>query len=447
MTNQIATTKLPALPALALPNVSSLSEPLLREITAAFGLPRNVIADEDAIEHAWSQLPRQLRRVPKELRDERLLRMCVAVASGLFDAAINYVWNATVLELREKVRRFGIAVVPQLLDDSGFNEAKLLEIKDDELIRLCLKLNLIGEDDFFFLQQCRDTRNNFSVAHPAAGMVDEDEFLAFLSRCRKHGLVQHHNLQGVDTKAFLAAIKVGPFKKEQRKEWERRLKETFDAQRELLFGTLHGIYCDPNADEHARQNGRAICATFAESFSPKAASSLIDRHQDYKAKGDDVRSKASLEFFEKIKRLDLLGDAEVHAIVTSACDGLMRVHSAFDNFYNEPPFAKRLREIVDGQGVPPTAQAPFVEAVVTCSTGNPYGASVAAVPDYDAMIRSFSPKEIEIMLGLPKSATIVGGRIGSHSSCEKRFRKKVALIQETSVPTRAEALYKRWLPK
>lgn len=434
----------PKLPKTTLPDVAELSEPLLIEITAAFGLSRDVIADEEAITYAWNQLPRQLGKIPVDLRDERLLRMCVAVASGLFDAAINYVWNATVVELREKVRRFGLAVVPQLLDDSSFDENRLTGLKDSELLDLCRKLNLIGEDDYFFLDQCRDTRNNFSVAHPAAGAVDEDEFIAFLSRCRKHGLVQSRDPQGVDTKAFLDAIKAGKFKKAQREEWERRLKDTFDAQRELLFGTLHGIFCDPGAEEHARQNARSICSAFADSLSPKSASSLVNRHQDYKAKGDEARLLASSQFFEKIGRLDLLGHAEVHAIITKACAALMRVHQAFDNFHNEPPFAARLNEIAENVAIPQTAQEPFVEVVVTCATGNPYGVSRAAIADYKALIKSFSPAEIAIMLNLPKSKTIAGNRIRTDADCKKRFRDCVALLQKESVPTSSKAAYKKW---
>lgn len=432
------------LPKAVLPDVAELSEPLLVEITSAFGLSRDVIADEEAINHAWGQLPRQLGKIPVELRDERLLRMCVAVASGLFDAAINYVWNATVVELREKVRRFGLAVVPQLLDDSSFDENRLVGLKDAELLDLCRKLNLIGEDDYFFLDQCRDTRNNFSVAHPAAGAVDEDEFISFLSRCRKHGLVQTRDPQGVDTKAFLDAIKAGKFKKAQREEWDRRLSDTFDAQRELLFGTLHGIFCDPSAEEHARQNARSICSVFADNLSPKSASALVDRHQDYKAKGDEARLQASSQFFEQIGRLDLLGNAEVHAIITKASAALMRVHQAFDNFHNEPPFAARLHEIAESVAIPQTAQEPFVEAVVTCATGNPYGVSRAAVDDYKAMIKSFSPAEIAIMLNLPKSKTVVGNRIRTDADCKRRFRDRVALLQKESVPTSSKAAYKRW---
>src|SRR5262245_37264318 len=125
------------LPTVILPNVSSLSSPMLTQLTAALGVSRDVIADDDQIEHAWSQLPRLIKRIPPELRDERIVRMCVAVASGLFDAAINYIWNAAIVELREKVRRFGIAVVPQVIDDKSFDEDTLLDLRDAELLDLC----------------------------------------------------------------------------------------------------------------------------------------------------------------------------------------------------------------------------------------------------------------------------------------------------------------------
>ncbi len=206
--------------------------------------------------------------------------MCVAVASGLFDAAINYVWNAAVLELREKVRRFGIAVVPQVLDDKSFDEASLLDLKDADLLDLCLRLNLIGNDDFFFLDQCRATRNSFSAAHPADGNVDEDEFLAFLSRCQKHALSSAHNPKGVDTKAMLDALKASRFKGDQLDEWVSRVAGTYDAQRELIFVMLHGIYCDPASGEEARLNALSICEAFSNEFSPKTCSALVDRHQE-----------------------------------------------------------------------------------------------------------------------------------------------------------------------
>lgn len=434
------------LPAVSLPDISLLSSPMLAQLTAALGVSRDVLAADDQIEHAWSQLPRLIKRIPPELRDERIVKMCVAVASGLFDAAINYVWNAAIVELRAKVHRFGIAVVPQILDDKSFDEDSLLDLKDAELLDLCLKLNLIGDDDFFFLDQCRATRNSFSVAHPAEGIVDEDEFLAFLSRCQKHALSSARNPKGVDTKAMLAALKAARFTSDQRKEWERRVRETYDAQRELIFVMLHGIYCDPASGEEVRLNALSICETFSDEFSPKTRSALVDRHQEYKAKGDEARQKASLQFFENLGQLSLLSEAEVHSIFTSASRKLLSVHNGWDNFYNEPPFAERLVRLSRKNPVPETAQTAFVEAVVTAATGNSYGVSHAAAPYYREMVKSFSPNEVKLMLETPNGSSIVARRIKSNKVCERRFRELVALVDAKSVPTTSKSLYKKWLP-
>ncbi|WP_206622062.1 hypothetical protein [Mesorhizobium sp. M7A.F.Ca.MR.176.00.0.0] len=419
---------------------------MLELLTSALGVPRNVLADDEQIEHAWSQLPRLIKRIPPELRDERIVKMCVAVASGLFDAAINYVWNAAILELREKVRRFGIAVVPQVLDDKSFDQDALLDLKDAELLDLCLKLNLIGDDDYFFLDQCRATRNSFSAAHPAEGVVDEDEFLAFLSRCQKHALSSVRNPKGVDTRAMLAALKTARFKRDQREEWERRVRETYDAQRELIFVMLHGIYCDPDSVEEARLNALAICEALSDEFSPRTRSALVDRHQEYKAKGDETRKKASLQFFEKLGQLSLLTDAEVHSIFTDASRKLLAVHNGWDNFHNEPPFAERLARLSRNNRVPESAQTIFVNAVVTAGTGSVYGTSHAAMPHYREMVTSFSPNEVRLMLEIPGGSSLVANRIKSSKGCDSRFRALVALVDAKSVPTAAKSLYKKWLP-
>ena len=430
-----------------LPDVSTLTGPMLNDLTDALRVERGVIARDHQIEHVWSQLPRLIRRIPPELRDEHIVKACIAVACGLFDAAINYIWNAAILELREKVRRFGLKVIPQVLDNKSFDEESLLDLKDAELLELCLKLNLVNDKDFFFLDQCRATRNSYSVAHPAGGLVDEDEVINFLSRCQKHALSSQHNPKGVDTKAFLSALKTSRFKKDQLDTWEERIRATFDAQRELIFGMLHGLYCDPDSGEETRVNSLAICKAFSEEFTPRTQSVLVDRHQEYKAKGDGKRHAASQLFFEKLGLLALLGEAEVHALVTSASRNLLRVHNDWNNFYNEPPFADRLRQITTDVHVPETAQAEFVEAVVTCGTGNTYGVSHGAVSDYHAMVKSFSPNEIKLMLDLPKRTNVLAGRIKSSSSCEKRFRRLVSLLDKSSVPTSVKAAYKSWLPE
>jgi len=427
-----------------LPDVSKHSEGLLDQLTDALGVPRDILPDDEQIRHAWKQLPRQIDRIPAKLRDERIVRMCVAVACGLFDAAVNYIWNATIVELRAKVRRFGIKVVPQILDDKDFDEDALLDMKDADLLDLCQKLNLISSEDFHYLDQCRDTRNNFSAAHPSEGSVDEDEFISFLSRCRKHALASKNDPRGVDTKALLGAIKGDRFKADQLDEWKRRIDKTFDAQRELIFTMLHGIFCDSASTEEARQNSLAICERFSEELSPKTESALVDRHQDYKARGDAARAKASLNFFEGLGLLSLLDKAEIHAVITTASKKLLSVHNAWDNFHNEPPFAERLARLSKKNAIPETARTLFVEAVITCGTGNAYGVSRAAMPHYRQMVTSFSPAEVKTMLDIPTGSTSAAGRINNSAKCRARFRELVALIDSKTVPTSSKTAYAKW---
>jgi hypothetical protein len=98
-----------------LPAVLTSTSPILDQLTDALGVSRNVLASEEEIYHAWAGLPRILTKIPPELRTAQHVRMCVAIAPGLLDAAINYAWNSAILELQRKVREFGVHIVPQVI--------------------------------------------------------------------------------------------------------------------------------------------------------------------------------------------------------------------------------------------------------------------------------------------------------------------------------------------
>jgi hypothetical protein len=426
-----------------LPAIIPARTPTLASITEALGVPREVLASDEEIGRAWGELPRLISAIPGQVRSELHVRMCVAVATGLFDSAINYAWNSAIVELRARVRAFGLNVVGQIRQ-TPFDEAALLDLKDAELLKLCLDLNLLSEDAFFFLDQSRDVRNNFSSAHPAVGKLDADEFIVFLSRCARYALTASSNPKGVDMPALIGAIKGSKFAPPQLSEWIERIGATHDAQRDSIFSTLHGIYCDPNSVEETRINSLSVSEAFALRFSPTAKSNLINRHSDYVAGGLKDRQTASQLFFEKLGLLSLLSQAERHTIISNAARRLMAAHQGWDNFYNEPPFAERLRELSVQTAIPESAQAEFVTTVMACAVGNPYGISHAAYPHYKTMIRNFSPKEIAIMLDLPSGSSVVGLRVKQSTGCKARYKDLVASLDEKSVPTSHRGLYDDW---
>ncbi len=423
-------------------DITSTTLPVIKDITSALGLPRDVLASDEEIFWGWKSLPRELVNVPLNLRGPLLARMCVATSVGLFDGAINYIWNASVANLREKVKNFGYNVVGQLLQKK-FEEKDLLDLKDSELLNLCLKINLISEDGYYFLGQCRDMRNNYSVAHPSDNLINDRELIVYINRCIKYALSSEVELKGVDISLFTSVIKESRFEEEQLNIWVKNIKETHDAQRELIFSMLHGIYSDPSSSEQTRLNALDICEKFKQDFTSNVISEFLEKHYKYQAKGNKISALASQQFFEKLGLIKYLGDEEIHNIISLACKRLMGVHFEMNNFYNEPPFAERLEELVTNNKVPESAKYNFVLTVVTCYVGNMYGQCNAALYNYSNMIKNFTSKEIAIMLDLydVNKKTTLYNRITSYPRCKKNYKDAVKLLNEESVPTSLKAKY------
>jgi hypothetical protein len=426
-----------------LPAIVDAKQTSLQQLTDALGVPRTVLASDAEILRAWHELPRLINRIPENRRSELHVRMCVAVSTGLFDAAINYAWNSAILGLRDKVRQFGLNVVPQIIEDN-FDEKKLLDLTDHDLLKLCLSLNLISEDAFFFLNQSREIRNNFSSAHPPIGALDDDEFIVFLGRCARYALSETSSPQGVDARALVKALKQSRHTDDQRDTWVDRIRNTHEAQRILIITMLHGMYCDPDSTSVTKQNAIGICNRLREDLSPKAKSDLINRHSDYVAQGDQARNAASQEFFRELQALALLNEQERHSIVSAAASDLLRVHNEYNNFYNEPPFAKRLAQIAEQGVVPDSAREEFVEAVVTCGIGNQWGVSNAAMPSYEYMVRRFGPEDIEIMLRSWPTHSTIGIRLKNHEKCRSRYRDLVQLLDRGLIANRTQKAYQTW---
>lgn len=425
---------LPDLPTQMLKGIASL--------TSALHIPRDVLAPDEQILAAWQNLPRELREIPQQVDGESLARMCVAVSVGLFDSAVNYIWNITTLHLRQRIRSFGLLAVSQMLQEQ-FEEGHLTELQDSRLIEFCLKLNLITEDGFFFLNQCREIRNKFSAAHPAIGTLNDREFIVFLNRCARYALSDETSLVGVDFGEFIGAIKGERFTESQGAAWVDRLNATHDPQRQLLFGNLHGIYCDSSAAETARLNALDLCVAYQSKFSVAIRSELIDRHSSYITRGDEPRMIASRQFFERLGLLELLTASERHSILSAAVDQLWHAHLGLNNFYTEPPFAQRLKDISDQGAIPETIQEAYVTTVVGCYIGNGYGVSWAAKEGYSAMIRAFSPKEIQVLASLAKSKSIVGQRIQDYPDCRRRIGDALRLIDTASLGAGGKAEFER----
>ena len=117
--------------------------------------------------------PDFLSLLPPEVKqDARYLSKFIgATAIGLFDAALNYVWNEVVLNLRKKAVVYGLdlffdAAVGGTNRADYKDEADLEGIKDCVLLATCKKLELISDVVYKKLDHILMMRNEVAASHP-----------------------------------------------------------------------------------------------------------------------------------------------------------------------------------------------------------------------------------------------------------------------------------------
>jgi len=418
----------------------------LDAITSSLQISRDILASDDEIWLALQSLPWVLNDIPRELITKGIAKMCIAVSCWLFDSGLNYIWNESINEIRKKVVNFWLFNVWELLNKESFDDRKLYDLKDSELIDLALQLNLITEEGFFHLDKCRDIRNHFSAAHHPLGDVDQYELLNFSNKCVRYALSNENNPIGVNIWEFTESLKNWKYDNEQIKAWIERLTMTHQAQRELLLWRLYFMYCDDSSSETTRVNALTIFLKMDNEITPSLKSLLLEQHQNYVVDWKEKSRWASRNFFENTGNLHLLWESELNSVLSKACKNLIDSHHWMQNFHNEPPFAERLYELSDKSAIPSILQQRYVETVLLCWVWNGYGVSTLAFPFYKKMVAGFSPKEIQYMFSMADDKdTLLWRRLSYWGNYKSFFKWLVENIDESSVPTEVKSSYNKWL--
>lgn len=373
---------------------------IVDNLTNALSIPRGVLPSKEEIDHALYDLPRELNKIPLRLRDEFIARATVATAVGLFDGAIVYIWDSVIKELRSKVAAFGTAMIKQVLD-SKKNDDFLKDMTDAELLELCYQLNIIDEQGYFFLSQCREIRNQASVAHPSTMTLDDRELIVFISRCCKYGLSTPTDIKGMDLKILISVLESSETSQSNLSTLAVHISNTFQLQQEFIIQMLYSKYIDPSLPGQQRDNALQLAILLKKQFTNKIQMNLVSQHNELRIKGDSASKSAanSRKFFESVGLLSSLESSEQVAIFKKGIDNLQQAHWGINNFYTEPAFADRLNDISKQiSPIPEIVINEYIQTLMDCYLGNAYGVSNMAVDDYYAMLTNLTPKGIQALL-------------------------------------------------
>lgn len=354
----------------------------------------------DNISTGWDNIKLAIR---PECRDDNIIvKTKTAIDVGLNDAAINYFWNLTILDLYKKVSAYGIEYFAAAINWEGKSLKTiddLREVKDHQLITGAYVLGIIVEEAHFFLQQNREIRNNFSTAHYPVGDIDKFETFNFIKNCIKYVLTFDLPAPGLQIKDLIDNLS---FEKLDNIE---ELKLIVESQSPKIHGPiLHNLFSNfikSDCPANLKHNIKLLAPYLWEIVDEEVKSAIGHKFASLRElTGKDAATEA-LEFLKIVKGIQYIPEGFKEIIFKKHAQLLINAHFGINNFHVEPSYAKDL--LILGHEIPISSVSTYVKAVTLSYIGNQYGHSWAAQSHNEKMFSNLPQSGIRVLFNILNS--------------------------------------------
>jgi hypothetical protein len=372
-------------------------ELLIREELAAVGLPADevfvAVGERDSM---LLNMPRLLGTLQPEVRSRSyyISKMIAACAVGLFDAALNYLWDELVNELRRRVAGFDLGYFYDIAAPSPDlrkhvrDEADLPRIDDANLLRAARDIGLLTDVGYQRLDHIRFMRNHASAAHPNQVTLTGLDLANWLEICVREVIITPPDTVTAATGRLLANIKKERLEPDAVRDAALFFDQLPPERADTLANGLFGLYTDAQRTPITADNVRTLWPDLWPFVSDTARRTFGVRHARARASAETAIATSARELIDLVDGAAYLTE-EVRAVeMAEALDDLMTAHLGLNNFYNEAPHARRLEELTGDQGaIPESVNNHYVRTLVEVFLGNGYGVSFAADPIYTRLLQ------------------------------------------------------------
>jgi len=373
------------------------------------GLPDdNVLVCVEERGTVIQNLPAIINRLSVEKRAGSfyISKFIAACGSGLFDSALNYIWNETIENLREKVGLFDLEFFKSTVKDED-KKKKILSIENlnliDEwdLVKGCHLTGIISDIGYKHLDYIREMRNWASAAHPNHASLTGMQLCAWLQTCIIEVIGKEPSLPAIEAKRLLQNLRNNVLSSDDVTPIGNALQKSPVDIVTSIFRTIFGMFCDPSTKVETKNNIRLIAKDIWSVLPENSKKEAGVKYANWAVNADLPRRNLAREFLEQVNALSYLPKDTLCAEMAETIDNLLRAHYGFNNFHNEPPYAKMLRKLVPENGaIPSETRFEYVKTLCLCMVGNAYGTSNEAYPIYIELFNKFTDQEIKIYVSL-----------------------------------------------
>ena len=420
----------------------------LDEFLNYVGLPNNnILVPYERRRPVFGNLQTVLESLTDEQRASAVYvsKFVAACAVGLFDAGLNYLWNETVRNLREKVAKFDLSYFfDSVVSDPNRRpklrtEADLEKLDDWELIRGCHATGIISENGYRHLDYVRNMRNHASAAHPNQNEITGLQISSWLETCIVEVLAKEPAGPVIEVRKLLHSLRTEQLTEADVPQIETALPSLTEDLSWSLLRAMLGMYTDANIDSRVRDNIRLVAKSVWDVAPVEARREAGVQQATLAANGEVTRSNLAREFIEIVDGLDFLPDSTLAAEISAALDNLDTAHNGWHNFYAESAPARLLQRLIPGNGdVPRAILTKYVKTVSLCRIGNGYGVSWAAEEYYNDLISRFLDTHILSFINLVRDPE-VASRL-QFRRCATRYQTLAAQLKDRAVRPRLKEI-------
>ncbi|NES64850.1 MAG: hypothetical protein F6K24_06105 [Okeania sp. SIO2D1] len=293
-------------------------------------------------------------------------------AAGLFDAALNYLWDETINELRIRVSQYDLDYFFDTAVGASSERRKkfkyqddLVDISDSELIIAANKIGLISDLGFQHLDYARYMRNWASAAHPNHNQITGLQLISMLETCVLEVISLPLSNVVVEIKKLLKNINTNQISEKDAKQIASFCVDLPVEKINTLTAGLFGIYTQLNSTTQTRQNVRLLIPFLWDRLNEDTRYQFGTNYARFVANNDQLQAKLVRDFLETVSGKSYIPDNIRLAEIQTSIENLLTVHREINNFYNEPPFARQLQRLVGDMGkIPSQVNREYVYCLV-----------------------------------------------------------------------------------
>lgn len=410
----------------------------LLNFLSAYGLPtEHIFVPVEERVNVFKNIDTVIARINAEQRSRSVYvsKFAAAVTSGLFDAALNYLWDETILELRNRVSQYDLSFFYDNAIGSSerrkdlSDEKDLVKIGDSELIHGAKEIGLISEIGFKHLDYIRYMRNWVSAAHPNQNEITGLQLIAWLETCIKEVISLPISSVAVEVKKLLHNIKNTTISSDESKEIATFFINLTQEQVNSLASGLFGIYTRIETKEPTKQNIRHLLPYLWERVDDTTRQQFGIKYGKFVASNDKNARDSAREFLEIVIAESYIPDDLRATEIKIAIENLLIAHREINNFHNEPPMARELIRLVGNDGkVPKQVSRDYVLSLVEVFLTNGNGVSWYAEPIYKELLTLFDQSQALIAI-----SSFTKDNIASRlqfTLCGDKYRELLSLMKD-----------------